>query len=158
MLRDIRGQITYRSEDELAEAVQRGVRLLNEKVPTWRDAFRDFSPEQFNMGSVDFCVLGQLSNAIMDKTLRLEIPRDIQAGAVYQQSKQAIARNRRPSWHLGLELLSFTPYNAMIAAYYGFDHYPSEPGWGDGNNVNPNLRKGAYCILQSLWIREIWGE
>ena len=118
--------------------VRRGVRLLDAKVPQWRNAFWAVPKEAFNINDIEFCVLGHLSKAVVDRTLRVRIPSDISSYA-----------KKGEDWRLGRELLGIGYCHAEEgeAWQYGFDF---EPGDDDTKQVKP--------LLQSLWEKEIWGE
>ena len=125
---------TLAIQDKLAALVQKGVKLLDQKVPNWREAFRAFPREQLRLADCRYCVLGQLSNAIVKMELRVELPRNI-CLADYPKAG-------RPGWALGIELLGFVPGRKALWQY-GFDR-GGIPG-------------STYGILQSLWEEEIYG-
>lgn len=110
-------------------ATNRGVALLDRKIPTWRTAFRGVPISVFNFSLPDHCVLGTLGKQIKTGNfkLRVELP----------PSKQ-------DRWDIACYVLDL---EGVPKGQYGFDHVPGVDWQFDSD----------YAILQFIWEKEIWG-
>ena len=56
------------------DRVKEGVKLLDEKIPNWREVFRTVPRRELKISSIDNCVLGHIAKAAKAGTLRVSIP------------------------------------------------------------------------------------